>query len=338
MVTIKDIANYTGVSATTISNVIHGKNGRVSEETVQRVNDAIRELGYIPNLSARSLVSKSSRVIAFINHVITRENSNVTADPFHSSAIGVIEQALRQNGYYLMIRTISTAEEMNSFLANWSIDGLFLTGVFNDSFFAALSSTHLPVVLIDSYVNQKNIYNVGLEDFQGSYLAASHLIQKGHRRIGFASPMFKDGGVLQERFLGYKAALTQNGIPFDSSLVFEHEMDNIASYQAAAKDISDHPDMTGLVVTADLMAAGIMAALRDLHISVPQDISIVGFDDINLAQIAYPKLTTIHQDMDKKARYAADTMIQLLNGEVPEVQNRILPVRLVERDSVRELS
>lgn len=337
MVTIKDLAAYTGVSCTTISNVIHGKSNRVSQETIDRVNAAIEELGYTPNMSARSLVSKSSKVVAFINHVITREGTNVTEDPFHSTAIGVIENTLRQNGYYLMLRTISTSDELVHFLQNWSIDGLFFTGVFHDAFYDALSSYRIPTVLIDSYVRQKRLYNVGLEDFKGSYIATSHLIEKGHRRIGFASPIFRDGGVLQERFLGYKAALTDHNIPFDPSINFEYEMDNMESCQAAADAIAPHRDMTGLVTSADLMAAGIITGLRKHGVRVPEDISIVGFDDISLAQMVYPQLTTIHQDMHQKAAYAADTMLQLLNGVKPAHHNIILPVSLVERDSVRSL-
>ena len=130
MVTIRDIAQATGVSATTVSNVIHGRNKRVSAETIQSINDAIKELGYVPNMSARSLVSSSSKVIGFVNHVITRTDTNMMDDPFHSAAIGAIETALRENGYYLMLRTVETAEELVAFLQNWNMDGLFFTGIF----------------------------------------------------------------------------------------------------------------------------------------------------------------------------------------------------------------
>lgn len=338
MVTIKDIAKYTGVSCTTISNVIHGRSARVSQETVEKVNQAIKQLGYTPNMSARALVSKSSKMVAFINHVITRDNTNMMEDPFHSAAIGVIESKLRHQGYYLMLRTVKTTEELISFLQNWNVDGLFFTGIFHDNFFDALSSFDIPIVLIDSYVRQDSIYNVGLEDFKGSYLATRHLIDKGHRRIGFATPLLKDGGVLQERFLGYKAALTEAGIPFDPSILFEYEMDSVASCHAAADDIAGHRDLTGIVAAADLLAAGIVSGLHKNNIRVPEDISIVGFDDLTLCQMVTPPLTTIHQDMHRKAQLAAEFMVQLLNGEKPEQSNVILPVRLVERDSVLDIS
>jgi LacI family transcriptional regulator len=143
MVTIRDIAQATGVSATTVSNVIHGRNKRVSAETIQSINDAIKELGYVPNMSARSLVSSSSKVIGFVNHVITRTDTNMMDDPFHSAAIGAIETALRENGYYLMLRTVETAEELVAFLQNWNMDGLFFTGIFKDKFFDSVAGLHI---------------------------------------------------------------------------------------------------------------------------------------------------------------------------------------------------
>ncbi len=336
MVTIRDIAQATGVSATTVSNVIHGRAGRVSAETIQNINNAIKQLGYVPNMSARSLVSSSSKVIGFVNHVITREDTNFMDDPFHSAVIGAIESALRENGYYLMLRTVETSEELATFIQNWNMDGLFFTGIFKDKFFDSISGLHIPVVLIDSYLRVPQFCNVGLEDFTGSYDATRYLIEKGHRRIGFASPNIKDGGVLQERFLGYKAALAESSIPFDKSLVFQHEMD-IDSCKAASDEIVKHHDLTGLIVSADIMAAGIMAGLKSHGIRIPEDISIVGFDDIAVAKLVSPALTTIRQDMNLKGRLAVDFMLQLLSGKPLETTEITLPTRLIERDSVKSL-
>lgn len=336
MVTIRDIAQATGVSATTVSNVIHGKDNRVSAETIQKINNAIKELGYVPNMSARSLVAGSSKVIGFVNHVVTRNDANVMEDPFHSAAIGAIESTLRENGYYLMLRTVETAEELVTFLQNWNVSGLFFTGIFRDKFFDSVAGLHIPVVLLDSYVHNPQFCNVGLEDFNGCYNATRYLIEKGHRHIAFASPSIKDGGVLQERFLGYKAALAEASIPFDKKLVFQQEMD-IAACKIVSDEMIKHPEITGLVVSADIMAAGIMTGLKSHGIRIPEDISIVGFDDINIAQLVSPPLTTIHQDMNLKGRLAVDFMMQLLNGNTPEITEITLPTKLIERESVKSL-
>ena len=340
MVTIKDIAAATGVSATTVSNVINGKSGRVSAQTIESINKAIKDLGYVPNMSAKSLVSKSSKVIGFVNHVLTNKDSNFMEDPFLSRFIGIIERVLREQGYFLMIRTVETPEEFQAFISNWNVDGLFLAGIFKDDFFdsvyEAAKTRHIPIVLVDSYVHDSGLCNIGLDDFGGSRMSTEYLINKGHKKIAYATLNIKDGGVLMERFLGYKAALTQAGIPFDSSLVLECGM-TLGHTVEAAKILASRPDVTGIVTTADMIAANLVTNLRKLNIRVPEDKSIIGFDDLNLCTFTYPMLTTVHQDMDLKGSTAVDYMLQLLNNTVPKEREVFLPTTIVERDSVRNL-
>lgn len=336
MATIKDIAAYTGVSCTTVSNVIHGRSTRVSPETENKINEAIKTLGYIPNMSARALVSSSSKVIALINHIVTDKELNFMDDPFQATFVGIIESVLREHGYYLMVRTVETSDELLAFLQTWNVDGLFITGMFRDSFFNALTTLDLPIIFIDSYVHHPNFCNVGLEDFKGSYQATQYMIKHGHKRIAFASPSIKDGGVLQERFLGYKAALTEAGIPFDKSIVFQYEMD-LVSCQELSNELMGYPEITGIITTADIMAAGIITGLRNNGIRVPEDISIIGFDDLNISQIITPTLTTIHQDMHLKGSVAVDFMVQKLEGKTLSQTEIVLPIHLVERNSVRTL-
>lgn len=337
MVTIKDIAQHVGVSATTVSNVINGKSGRVSAETIEKINRAIDELGYVPNMSARSLVSNSSKVIGFINHVVTDKNSNFMEDPFLARFTGIIEQVLREHGYYLMIRTVNTADDLKSFLRTWNIDGLFLAGIFNDDFFSEVKKLRIPVVLVDSYVSSKKICNVGLDDFGGSKMSAEYLIHMGHKKIAFASPRIQDGGVLMERLLGYKAALTAASIPFDENLVFECGM-NIQGTLDIATYLSEHPDITGLVTTADYLAGNIIANLHRLGVSIPDDISIIGFDDLDICNLITPPLTTVHQDMDVKGSKAVDLMLSLLDNEQAKPESVRLPTIIFERESVRKIN
>lgn len=338
MVTIKDIAAATGVSATTVSNVVNGKSGRVSAKTIEKINNAIKELGYVPNMSAKSLVSRSSKVIGFVNHVLTYKDSNFMEDPFLSKFIGILEQVLREHGYFLMLRTVETPEEFQAFLRNWNLDGLFLAGIFKDDFFDAITShsNNLPIVLVDSYVHQNNICNIGLDDFGGSKMSTNYLIHKGHRKIAFASLHIKDGGVLMERFLGYKAALTEAGIPFDKDLVLECGMD-LKSTRKAAEFLAQRPDVTGVVTTADFLAGNLMTNLHKLGIKIPEDISIVGFDDLNICNITNPQLTTVHQDMDLKGRTAVKFMLELLEHKSPNPHEVSLPTSIVERESVRSI-
>lgn len=336
MITIKDIAQAVGVSCTTVSNVIHGKSGRVSAETVARINEAIETLGYIPNMSARSLVSSSSKVIGMISHLTSNKNESIVEDPFHSAFIGSIEKTLRENGYYLMLRTVETTSDLFTFLHNWNVDGLFCTGVFEDEFFEALTTLNIPVVLIDSYVTHPNMCNVGLEDYNGGYTATRYLIDKGHKDIAFASPTIKEKGVVFERFQGYKDALKEASIPFREDLVFQQELDVNTTINLGIS-LSNRDDVTAVFATADILAAGIMAGLRESGKRVPEDISVIGFDDINLCLLTSPRLTTIHQDAPLKGKLAVYYLMDQLENKPQSNREVILPIHLVERNSVKSL-
>lgn len=337
MATIKDIAKAVGVSCTTVSNVIHGKPGRVSAETIIKINNSISDLGYVPNMSARSLVSNSSKVIGVINHIVTDKNRNFMEDPFHSVFIGSIESTLRENGYYLMLRTVETSDDLNFFLRNWNVDGLILTGIYEDDFYEVLTKLNIPIVLIDSYVSNPNICNVGLDDFNGGYIATKYLIDHGHTSIAFASPFIKYKGVVSERFNGYKKALAEANIEFNDNLVFEQELDTSTTI-ALGKSLAKRNDFTAIFATADILAAGIITGLKQAGKRVPEDISIVGFDDINLCNLVSPALTTIHQDAPLKGRLAVNYMIDKLEKTPINSREVILPIRLVERDSVITIS
>lgn len=336
MATIKDIAKIVGVSCTTVSNVIHGKPGRVSADTIKKINQAIKDLGYVPNMSARSLVSNSSKVIAVINHVVTSENKNFMEDPFHSIFIGSIESRLRENGYYLMLRTVKTSDDLNFFLRNWNLDGLILNGVYEDDFFDILTNINIPIVLIDSYVSNSNICNVGLEDFNGGYLATKYLIDHGHKNIAFASPFIKYTGVVSERFEGYKKALKEANIQLNTDIIFEQELDTDTTI-SLGESLSKRDDITAIFATADILAAGIMTGIKKAGKSVPEDISIIGFDDINLCNLISPNLTTIHQDAPLKGELAVNYIIDKLEGKTISNKETILPVKIVERESVATL-
>ncbi len=337
MSTIKDIASIVGVSATTVSNVIHGKSGRVSAETIERINEAIDRLGYVPNMSARSLVSSSSKVIGMISHLTANTKETIVEDPFHSAFIGSIEKTLRENGYYLMLRAVESTSDMVSFLRNWNVDGLFFTGVFEDEFYEALNELNIPIVLIDSYVPPSKMCNIGLEDFNGGYTATRYLIDHGHRNIAFASPTIKNRGVVSERFLGYKKALAEASISFRSEIVFEQELDTETTV-ALGHELAKRNDITAVFATADILAAGIMAGIQQSGKKVPDDISVIGFDDINLCRLTSPPLTTIHQDAPYKGKLAVNFLIDLLDKNTLQNREIILPIRLVERNSVKSIN
>ncbi len=338
MITIDDIAKIAGVSNTTVSNVIHGRTKRVSKKTIDKINNIIQETGYVPNMSARALASKSSKVLALINHLDPKRSGNFLADPFYSAFIGAIESTLKEHGYYIMLRTISDTEELHTFLRNWNVAGLFLTGIFQDEpIYHALGELDIPVILTDSYLDDyMNMINIGLHDLEGGYLATKYLIESGHEKIAFASPTIHEKGVVSKRFDGYKKALDEAGLPLRSDAVFVSEF-QVKDTAELGRRLVMEEDVTAVFATADIMAAGIMSGVHEAGYQVPRDLSVVGFDDINWCKMTNPMLTSVHQDANVKGEIAADYMVALLEGRQVENKQVVLPVSLSVRESVLNL-
>ena len=337
MVTIKDVARAVGVSTTTISNVIHGNVGRVSPEMVDKIQAAIARLKYTPNMSARALVNNASRIIGVINHLVPLESGGFFQDPFHGALLAGVEQTLRERGYYMMVRTIDNVPELLSLLNNWNLDGLILTGIFPTDFYESLMAHKTPILLIDSYINDDRLLQVRLEDEQGGYIGARYLLENGHRDILFCGPPILEEGVLARRFKGYQKAMEEFGLTVDMKNVYQREI-GIEQGTALGRELAGRHDYTGIFATADILAAGLISGLAEAGRKVPEDISIVGFDDLNIARLTSPQLTTVHQDVVEKGVIAARMLIDALQGESESVSRSIMmPVRLVSRQSVRRL-
>ncbi len=336
MVTLKDIAKEANVSVTSVSNVIHGNYKRVAPETVEKIKMIIEKNNYIPNMTARSLVNKLSKIIGVINRVVPEKSGNFISDPFHSVVIDGIEKKLREKGYYLMIRTVYNEDELFSLLRNWNMDGLILTGLFQDDFFEKLMNAGVPFVLVDSYIDNRKVLNIGLEDCNGGYMATKYLIDKGHRHIVFASPIIKHNGVVEERFKGYKQALKEADIPFESKNVYQQEI-TITEGIGLGHKLSSRSDVSAIFATADILAAGIISGLNEKGKRVPDDFSVVGFDDLYISSLTAPRLTTIHQDTQEKGKMAAESLIRVIEGFPIASNNITLPVKLVERHSVKDI-
>ena len=336
MVTLKDIAAEAGVSITTVSNVVHNRKSRVSPELVKKIEKIIQREHYAPSMSARSLANDQSNIIGVITHLTPQNTGSTVGDPFLGSFVDSVEKRIRDEGYYLMIRAVEEAAELASLSKSWRLSGLIMTGMFQDDFFDTTRSLGIPYVLIDSYVDDPEACCILLEDEKGGYIAAKYLLEKGHRAIAFASPSIRPGGVIEKRLIGYRRALEEYGIPFDPSLVFTQEI-TVEEGKKLGRQLAGRPDITGVFASADILAAGIMAGLSERGVSVPEDKSVVGFDDNYLAQLTVPCLTTIHQDARRKGILAADLILKQLRHEPIEENNIVLPVYLVERGSVQPL-
>ena len=337
MVTLKDIAEEAGVSITTVSNVVHNRTSRVSPERIAKIWEIIERRNYVPSMTARTLAKDTSGIIGVITHLTKQNVGSTTSDPFLGSLVASVERSTREEGYYLMVRSVEDSQSLEALSRSWRLSGVILTGIYQDEFFEYTRDLNIPFVLIDSYVDSPDVYKVGLEDEQGAYLATTHLLKNGHRVIAFASPSICEGGVVEKRYNGYRRALADYGIAPDPSLVFTQEI-TVEEGRKLGHTLSQRHEITGIFASADILAAGIVAGLGERGVSVPQDKSVVGFDDNFLCRLTKPCLTTIHQDVEKKAEVAMQMLLAQIRNEPMEARSVILPVSLVERQSVRNLN
>ena len=332
--TIQDIARLAGVSPTTVSNVIHGNDRRVSAATRQRIKVVIKAQGYVPNLSARSLKTNTSRIIAMFNAIVPEESGGSLQDPFHSALLTGIERELRGSDYFLMVRSVSSAEELLRYLNNWKVDALIMTGIISDAFYQALRSQAAPFLLVDSYVEGEAGLRIRLEDRQGARLAAEHLLGLGHRDILFCGPQPLDRGVIAERLAGLRETLAEHGIAHPDSLIRPCPM-GIDEAVAVGRELALRNDFTAIFATADVLAAGIVSGLQSAGRRVPKDISVVGFDDLAIARLSLPPLTTVRQDVVARGQQGARMLLRALKGE--SVEALLTPVTLTVRGSTGRL-
>lgn len=339
MITIKDMAEIAGVSPTTVANVLHGRTKKMSKDTLKKVQDVIDNSNYVSNMGARVLANYGSRIIGVIMNYDRRTENNALADPFYGAIIGALEKEIRERGYYMMLYTAGSIEETVRLASSWNIEGLVALGCTPDDVRKMKQQMKLPVVFIDSYFEDEDCdcYNVGLDDFGGGYMMTNYLIRKGHRRIAFLADEEKPVGVDRERLKGYQKALEENKIPFLQKdyvpISFRKQTRHTRLWEFSQERLSEY---TALFFASDFYASDAVNIFLSQGIRVPQDISVVGFDDNVFAEHCRPMLTTIQQHVADKAYHAVALLYRLIKGEECEEKNIHLPVKLVIRESVQE--
>ena len=334
--TLKDIADKAGVSMMTVSNVINGKHNRVSTKTIEKVNAIIKEYNYVPNMNARTLTNKTSNIIAA---VISSSNasftSNVFEDPYVSTMIGIIERELHKHGYYTMLRSVQNIEELDQLFKNWNLDGIiFLYPDFENVLEEFSQNTRCPIVVFDSYIKYNNIINICSDDEKGLYLSTKYAINHGHSNIAFVAD-YVGNPLLTKRLEGYRKALIESGIPFRPEYIFRYPPTYEGGIEAGKKIADSSHYITAAVTTADICAAGIMEGARLGGLRVPIDLSIIGYDNLQMCQLTTPKLTSISQDIKTKALTAAKMLLERIQtGEIPNPPTVIIDVEIMERQSV----
>ncbi|MFL1430251.1 LacI family DNA-binding transcriptional regulator [Nocardiopsis sp. frass1] len=333
-VTLKDIAAEAGVSMMTVSNVINGNRARVSPRTIARVERIVAERGYVPNTSARSLAARSSRLIALL--VPAAGEDDLTLSPHNVAILGHVERELRRHDYHLILRGVADRSETAQAFKSWNLDGAVLLGFLDEEIdrLGADTTGRVAVVAIDSYSANPLTTGVRSDDFTGTRLATEHLIGLGHRRIVFAGPAFSDVGVVRRRFDGFARAHADAGLAVDDALVTEVTATTYDhGVELGARLREDHPGATAVVATADILAVGVIAGLVESGADVPGEVSVVGFDDLDVGAYVTPRLTTVAQDVRRKAAVAVEMLLGAIERDEHPAAPVSLDVRLVERAS-----
>ena len=338
MITIKEIAKQLNMSTTTVSNVIHGKTGEVSSETIERVRSYLNEVGYVPNLNAQNLAANQSHIIGVV--IKTREERyiNILSEPFVSEILGVIEQAIRKAGYYMMLYISEDIADILNKVAAWNTDGLLLFWMIDDDALRVYKHYRKPIVCVDTYISREVIdqfensfVNIGLEDEEGTYEAVSYLTGLGHKKIAFLSDSRE--GVDLKRFRGYRRALEEAGIEYSDRNYFELRSQKDEIFKSMDRLAEKARTYDAVFCCSDVYASLFTGACEKAGIRIPDDLSVVGFDDTYPGILVHPAITTVHQDIHEKGRLATETLFKMIQGERPESDQIILKPSLIVRDS-----
>ena len=337
MITLKQIATEAGVSVMTVSNVIHQNYARVSPATVERIQAIIEKYHYVPNMAARSLVGKSSRIIGLLLPLWYANMDSLLFNPYVGQLVGSLDMLIRQAGYYSMLCSFQNVDQALSFQNNWQIDGSILVLPHLDEITRGLvERTHTPLVVIDRRFEDMVMNSVTLDDRRGGYLAARYLLERGHRRIGFACPGYLfDSTVLTARYMGYVDAHREFSLQPSNRWLFENYQQREGGLRLGEELARMDEAPTALVSTEDILACGVVQALIRAGWQLPEQLSVVGFDDSAPAELISPALTTVRQDVRLKAQRAFEMLLEAIRDEDGAVSRTVtLDVSMTERESV----
>lgn len=329
--TLDDIAKRSGVSRSTVSRVINGQ-PYVRQEVRERVLRVIQETGFHPNLAARALASQRSWMIGL---VLPRNVSSFFADPYFPRLTQGIARACNLYNYTLGLFLISTPIDEEKIFSRLSrrgfLDGILVqSGEIGDQLIERLINLTIPVVVAGRPFHTNDVSYIDVDNVAAAYEAVTHLIQLGYRKIGTITGALTST-VSLDRKEGYLRALLDAGLKLDKNLIVEGDFTETGGYLAMQCLLPAQPD--AVFAASDVMALGAMRAVREVGLRVPEDIAFVGFDDLPVATMANPPLTTIHQPIAEFGEKAVEMLIDLIENGVKPPRCVIMDTELVIRES-----
>lgn len=320
-----DLAEELGVSTATVSNVIHGKTAKISEETVKRVMALVEERQYIPNMAGILLAQNSSKILGVFIHDHEKYEGHALEDPFLSSALDTLSTEMEASGRFMMVKKTKRVEDIIRFSSMWNMEGVIVIGFCQQDYTYLRQHSRIPFVVYDGVCDQtEGIVNLTIDNFSGGYQVGEHFRCLGHRRAICLSD--NEAGVDRERYLGFREGFSPGEarllrVPMaktERRMFYRHHWEELCR-------------VTAVFAVSDHYAVDFMCFLREKGRSVPEEISVAGFDDIPLCQMVYPPVTTVRQDLTQRAELALKKLEELRGrkggGEIK------LPVKLVVRQS-----
>lgn len=334
VVTMEKIADKANVSRSTVSRILFSESHDYNfpQETVEHVMKTAKNLGYRPNQLARGLKTKKTKLIGVVIADI--------CSPFYGKIAWTIERKAHQLGYNVIV--CNSAEDYKTeikyvdMLKEKMVDGLIISpSVIEDKHLAQLVNERFPLVLIDRYIKGVDTHYVIADNVKGAYEATSLLLELGHQRIGFVSGRKVDSS-MQDRMEGYKNAISGKGITIDEELIVGNGSTKEAGYMAAKQLLRLNPHPTAIFGANDLITIGILNAIGEQNMRIPEDISVIGFDDFDLAPLLKVPLTVIAQPIEEIGKVALEVLLRHINdkgsnGKEPE--KIVLKTKLIKRES-----
>lgn len=333
--TMVDVAAKAGVTIGTVSHVIN-KTAPISDETTERVLKAIKALDYKPNSIARALRTKKSYVIGFLLPDVTND--------FYSPVLSSFIDSAHQDGYTVLVVSYQYSSKREEIemerLADKNVDGILLfNGCGDVALLRRMQAEGIPIVIADRRVDELELPTVEFDNVETCSKVIGMMCKKGYKRIGFLSESTRLRN-LNDRYEGYKKGLVENGLQVNPELVYiseDMEMNNLEKGYAYIKRILENTEWENLpdaiFATTDLLAIGAVRAFKEAGFRIPEEIGVVGFDNIAFTDFIEPKLTTVEQDKVLMGRIAWDIMKATLAGEEGEVKHVILPQKIIIRES-----
>ncbi|HPG38956.1 MAG TPA: LacI family DNA-binding transcriptional regulator [bacterium] len=330
--TISDIANRANVSKMTVSRVLSGK-GPVSPKTAERINAIIDEMGYQPNLIARSLSSKRTMIIG----VIIPKIQHMFLDNYIAQILSGITDIALQNNYRIMLCPIEPRPDRSMEYINLAksklFDGMILVKAkLDDPNINALAESDFPFVLVNYKKFSKKLNFVDSRNVEGATMAIKYLYDSGHRDIAFVAGSIDETNA-KDRLKGYLDTIKELGLEYNENWIVYGDFNKEKAFQEAQKILNCSKRPTAIFCADDSMAIGVIERLRQEGLRVPNDIAVMGFDDIEIAEYIKPALTTIRQPIYELGKTASQSLLNLINGKQKPPLHKLLDVKLIKRES-----